>query len=110
VHASQEALTLHSPVAHPGSPWLTLLARWECLKWHGVGERESELGADFSSVVLRIECESAWLEREVAGQPNEDWKGAGIEQAIFAILDDSAGKLVWQTFIEEFRSQSCRNC
>jgi hypothetical protein len=24
VHASHEALTLHSPVAHPGSPWLTL--------------------------------------------------------------------------------------
>jgi hypothetical protein len=25
VHASHEALTLHSPVAHPGSPWLTLI-------------------------------------------------------------------------------------
>ena len=50
VHASHEALTLHSPVAHPGSPWLTLLARCECLKRHGVGEREGELGADFSSV------------------------------------------------------------
>jgi hypothetical protein len=34
------------------SPWLTLLARWECLKRHGVGERESELGADFNSLVL----------------------------------------------------------
>jgi hypothetical protein len=33
------------------SPWLTLLARCECLKRHGVGERESELGADFTSVV-----------------------------------------------------------
>jgi hypothetical protein len=51
VHASHEALTLHSPVAHPRSPWLTLVARWECLKRHGVGERESELGADFSSIV-----------------------------------------------------------
>ena len=50
VHASHEALTLHSPVAHPGSPWLTLLVRCECLKRHGVGEREGELGADFSSV------------------------------------------------------------
>jgi hypothetical protein len=46
MHAIHEALTLHSPVAHPGSPWLTLLARCECLKRHGVGEREGELGAD----------------------------------------------------------------
>jgi hypothetical protein len=62
VHASHEALPLHSPVAHrrspwltlahPGSPWLTLLARCECLKRHGVGEREGELGADFTSLVL----------------------------------------------------------
>src|SRR5436305_7754296 len=49
VHASHEALTLHSPVAHPRSPSLTLLARCECLKRHGVGEREGELGADFDS-------------------------------------------------------------
>jgi hypothetical protein len=27
----------------------TLLARCECLKRHGVGEREGELGADFTS-------------------------------------------------------------
>jgi hypothetical protein len=46
MHASHEALTLHSPVAHPGSPWLTLLVRCECLKRHGVGER------DFTSLVL----------------------------------------------------------
>jgi len=58
VHASHETLTLHSPIAHPaltmahpGSPWLTLLARCECLKRHGMGEREGELGADFSSVL-----------------------------------------------------------
>jgi hypothetical protein len=49
VHASHEALTLHSPVAHPRSPSVTLLARCECLKRHGVGEREGELGADFDS-------------------------------------------------------------
>src|SRR5271154_4022848 len=51
MHASHEALTFHSPVAHPGSPWLTLLARCEGLKRHGGGEREGELGADFSSIV-----------------------------------------------------------
>jgi hypothetical protein len=38
VHASHEALTL--------------LARCECLKRHGVGDREGELGADFTSLVL----------------------------------------------------------
>jgi hypothetical protein len=54
MHASHEALTLHSPVAHPGSPWLTLLARCECLKRHGVGEWEGELGADFTSIVFPI--------------------------------------------------------
>ena len=42
VHASHEALTLHSL-------WLTLLVRRECLKRHGVGEHEGELGADFTS-------------------------------------------------------------
>ena len=31
-HESHEALTLHSPVAHPRSLSLTLLARCECLK------------------------------------------------------------------------------
>jgi hypothetical protein len=40
VHVSHEAPTLQ----------LTLLARCECLKRHGVGEREGELGADFSSI------------------------------------------------------------
>jgi hypothetical protein len=52
VHASHEVLTLRSPVAHLRSPRLTLLARCECLERHGVGERGSELGADFSSLVL----------------------------------------------------------
>ena len=44
----QEALTRRSS-------WLTLVARCECLKRHGVGdgvgERESEVGADFGSLV-----------------------------------------------------------
>jgi uncharacterized protein (TIGR02452 family) len=35
--------------------------------------------------------------------PGEDWKRAGIEQVVFAILDDSPGKLVWRTFAEEFQ-------
>jgi hypothetical protein len=39
---------LHSPVAHPGSP----CSGW--LKQHGVGERESELGADFGSCPAKI--------------------------------------------------------
>jgi hypothetical protein len=46
MHASHEALTLHSPVAHPGSPSA------KCLKRHSVGEREGELGADFCSFYL----------------------------------------------------------
>jgi hypothetical protein len=37
VHASHEALTRRSP-------WLTLL---ECVKRHGVGEREDKLGGGF---------------------------------------------------------------
>jgi hypothetical protein len=46
VHAGHEALTRRSP-------WLALLARCECLKPHGVGECEGELGADFSSILLQ---------------------------------------------------------
>ena len=45
-----------SPFAHPSLTWLTLLARCECLKRHGVGEREGELGADFTSLVLPRYC------------------------------------------------------
>jgi hypothetical protein len=46
---SHETLTLHSSVthpyspsltlAHPGSSWLTLLVKRECVKRHGMGER-----------------------------------------------------------------------
>jgi len=67
VHASYEALTLHSPVAYPGSPWLTLLARCECLKRHGVGEREGELGADFSSILVPKRGPSGSLVRRTVG-------------------------------------------
>jgi hypothetical protein len=54
---SIEGERAHEPWgAHPSltrrSPWLTLLARCECLKRHGVGEREGELRADFTSIVL----------------------------------------------------------
>jgi hypothetical protein len=55
VHASHEASPFTHPsltLAHPGSPWLTLLARCGWLKRHGVGESESDLGADFGSLVL----------------------------------------------------------
>ena len=45
MHASHEALTLHSPVAH-------LAREVRVLKRHGVGEREGELGADFTSIDL----------------------------------------------------------
>jgi len=51
VHASHEALTLHSPAAHPP---LNLLAGCEVLKRHGVGEGESKLGADSGSLVQPI--------------------------------------------------------
>jgi hypothetical protein len=53
VHASHDALTLHSPIA---SPSLTLLARCECLKRHGVGEGEGELGMDFSFSCAAKHC------------------------------------------------------
>ena len=38
------------------------------------------------------------------GRPSEeDWEGAGIEQVVLAILDDSTGKLVWKRFVDEFQ-------
>jgi uncharacterized protein (TIGR02452 family) len=33
----------------------------------------------------------------------EDWRGAGIEQVVFAILDDSPAKVVWRAFADEFK-------
>jgi hypothetical protein len=45
VYASHEALTPHSPVAHPAR-------EVRVVKRHGVGEHEGELRADFSSIVL----------------------------------------------------------
>jgi hypothetical protein len=47
---AREPRSVHPSLTHR-SPWLTLLARCECLRRHGVGEREGELGADFSSIV-----------------------------------------------------------
>jgi hypothetical protein len=44
VRARREALTLRPPVAHSPS----LCSRVRVLKWHGVGEGQSELGADFT--------------------------------------------------------------
>ena len=33
----------------------------------------------------------------------EDWRAAGIEQVVFAILDDSPAKVVWRAFADEFK-------
>jgi hypothetical protein len=74
MHASHEALTLHSPVAHLGSPWLTLLARRECLKRHGVGEREGELGAD----LLLLRCQDHLSNSGGAAHPRGA-AGANVE-------------------------------
>ena len=57
MHASHEALILHSPVAHPRSPSLTLVhpaREVRVLKRHGVSGGEGELGADFTSLVPPI--------------------------------------------------------
>jgi uncharacterized protein (TIGR02452 family) len=41
------------------------------------------------------------------GRPAEDdGNGAGIEQVVFAILDESPGKLVWRTFVNELRDHA----
>ena len=56
-----EAPTLHSP-------WLTLLARCECLKRHAVGEREGELGADFSSLVMPRDRSVSYFAADVLGE------------------------------------------
>lgn len=38
------------------------------------------------------------------GRPaEEDWRAAGIEQVVFAILDDSPAKVVWRAFVDEFK-------
>ena len=48
----------------------TLLARCECLKRHGVGEREGELGADFNSIVLpRLDLQSTAIFQSLATTP-----------------------------------------
>ena len=39
-----------------------------------------------------------------SGRPaEEDWRGAGIEQVVFAILDDSPAKVVWRAFVDELK-------
>ena len=41
------------------------------------------------------------------GRPSEeDWKAAGIQQVLFAILDESTEKLVWKTFADEFQEHA----
>jgi hypothetical protein len=56
VHASHEVLTLARPAREV-----------RVLKRHGVGEREGELGADFSSIVLSREGFSRDAERDSKG-------------------------------------------
>ena len=38
--------------------------------------------------------------------PEENWTGAGLQHVVFAILDDSPRKLVWQTFVSEFQAHA----
>lgn len=39
-----------------------------------------------------------------SGRPaEEDWRGAGIEQVVFAILDNSPAKVVWGPFVDELK-------
>ena len=52
LRGAHPSLTRRSPWLTLAHPSLTLLARCECLKRHGMGEREGELRADFSSIVL----------------------------------------------------------
>jgi hypothetical protein len=41
---------------------------------------------------------------EGSGIPaEEDWRGAGIEQVVFAILDNSPAKAVWEGFVDELK-------
>src|ERR1700722_2962811 len=52
-----------SPFAHPSltlrPPWLTPFTKCECLKRHGVGEREGELGAD----LVLLSCQECTMMR-----------------------------------------------
>jgi uncharacterized protein (TIGR02452 family) len=41
--------------------------------------------------------------RESGRPAEEDWRGAGIEQVVFAILDGSPAKVVWRPFVDEFK-------
>jgi hypothetical protein len=50
---------------------------------------------DVVSCAAPCHPETAEVSNGMAGHLMRDWKGAGIEQAIFAIPDDSAGKLVF---------------
>ena len=52
VHFERAPKPRGAHLTHPSLTWLTLLARCEVLKRHGVGERESEPGADFGSLRL----------------------------------------------------------
>ena len=102
MHASHEALTLRSPVAHPGSPWLTQLARCECLKRHGVGEREGELGADFTSLVMPRFYMHSNLSLVVVGRDLQ--LHARTEERILILVSSRAFSA---TVVLDFRTCSC---
>jgi hypothetical protein len=73
---SHEALTLHSLVADRRSPWLTQFARCEYLKRHDVSEREGELGANVSAVVMPRSARGVLLAGELDW--NFLWGGASL--------------------------------
>src|SRR3954449_11281268 len=67
-------------LAHPGLPWLTLLARCECLKRHGVGEREGELRADFTS-----NCAAKTLQGALSASPHHSEKACNLHHLIILL-------------------------
>ena len=64
MHASHEALTLHSPLAH-------LLARCGWLKQHGVGERESGVGCAAKDLIFEIGRSQKLLSNVVNGSKTQ---------------------------------------
>jgi hypothetical protein len=82
------------------SPWLTLLARWEVLKRHGVGEGEDELGAGiwFFCVAKTIATLKGSLRRSLilnfAGRVLVESRRAGWRKRMESCVKGIAGSCV----------------
>ena len=86
VRARRDRLTLRLAIDHLSHTLAHAAREMGMLKRHGMGERESELGADFGSLVLLRDKRSLLL--AVAAAPEDQGRGGNLAVVNAAVMQD----------------------